>query len=426
MKKEGTAHKLDAKTGEVSSYTSIIKGGTQDGYGYSTCFYDANFDRIIVMHAGGDYQKGSTSGASFNWTIFDTEENSWGSFVKYARIPARHCYMYGAVDGKGGLILLAQRDIKAVSLGYPEIGNNNGLSSADYTYMEQNGINRWAANYCWDQLDLYYFSDIMLQHYRTYSVCEADYSYVTGTQNERYTLEKRLTNFYPAIQNNNGGDMLLTTDEDGRMLLHITYNKALIQAAMDRSVGLESKWYYQVWDVSDPRTVTRLYDSVITIDGKEADQINFKDGICFRLYANTDGEVFLISSVPGYVSSYFIKESENGYTFKKVGSTQALSGGGSLINISSHRGGSVIDNKVNILYSSNGYYKFAQATVDHFDHVMGDANADKIFSPLDSFVLKCYLAGNNVYIESQLADFNGDNKLTSEDSYLIRYALAGK
>lgn len=420
------AYKLDAKTGEVTSYTSIIKGGLQDGYGYATCFYDANFDRIIVMHAGGDYQKGSTRGASFHWTIFDTEKNQWASLVRYTRLEARHCYMFGAVDGKGGLILLAQRDIKAASLGYPEVGSDNGLTGADYTYMQQNGINRRAANYCWDQLDLYYFSDYLLTNYKTYSVCEADYSHVTGTQEERYTLEKRLTNYYPAIQNNNGGDMLLTTDDEGRMLLHITYNKALIQAAMDRSVGLESKWYYQVWDVSDPRTVTRLYDTVITIDGKEANHINFKDGICFRLYANTDSEVFLISSVPGKVSSYFIKESGDGYTFKKVGSTQTLSGGGSLINISSHRGGSITDNKVNILYSSGGYYKFAQATVDYFDYVMGDVNADRLLSPLDAFILKCYLAGNNVSIESQFADFNGNGKVTSEDSLLLRYALANK
>ncbi|MBQ8915302.1 MAG: hypothetical protein IJ046_03885, partial [Clostridia bacterium] len=241
------AHRLDAKTGEITSYSRIIGGGAQDGYGYATCFYDIAYDRIIVMHAGGDYVPGQEK-ASLNRTIFDLKKNEGQARVRHVKIESRHCYMFGYADGNGGLIMIAQRDIKAASLGYPEIGSDEGITSADRTYMKQNGITRWSANYCWDQLDLFYFPKITESKYVSYSVCEADYSHVSGTQAERYTLQKRLTNYYSAVQNNNGGDFLLTESADGKKLLHITYNKSLIQAAMDRGVACESKWYHQVWD----------------------------------------------------------------------------------------------------------------------------------------------------------------------------------
>ncbi len=365
------AYKVDAATDAVTKYASIItSGGAKDGYGYASCFYDKYKNRIVVIHAGGDYVKGQKA-ASFNWTIFDVNTCTWQSNIRSVKIDARHCYIFGYIDEKGGLMIIAQRDIKAASLGYPEIGSNDGLYYADQQYMKENGITRWAANYCWDQLDLYYFPKVTETRYmQQYSVCAADYSRVTGTQNERNTLEKRLTNYYPAIMNNNGGDFLLTEEADGRKLLHITYNKAFIQAAMDRSKGTEATWYYQVWDVTDGMNAKRLFDGPIMVNGAIADDMVQGDGFCFRLYEDSKGNVNMISAHKGALSVYRTEyNGHGGYSFVKVGSSVSISKMGNLLNISSQRGDFITDDKVNVLYTnSSGSYVFTQISLSPTSH----------------------------------------------------------
>jgi len=362
------AHKYDPKTGEVTSYETInTNGGAYDWYGYGMSFYDSQSNRIVCMHAGGDYKAGSQTGASFNWTYFDIETGRWSRSIRYAKIPARHCYMYGYIDDRGGLVLLAQRDIEVKSLGYPEVGNNTGLSSADLQYMSQNGIKRQAADYAWDQLDLYYFPDIYKSSdVYTYNVAKADYSKVTGTQDERYTLEKRLSNYYPVNQNNNGGDILWVENKNGMTLLHITYNTAYVQAAMDRSKGIESRWYHQVWDMTDPTHAKRLYSSPIILEGGIADDAKDGGGYSFRLYKDTESNMYLVSGHLGKISLYRIvkdKDSYN-YTYEKVGSSILASGLDNLVNISSHRGGSHIDNTINVMYAASNKYQFVSLTID--------------------------------------------------------------
>lgn len=387
------AHRLDAVTGEVTSYQSIISGGAQDGYGYATCYYDEAYNRIIVMHAGGDYVAGSTSGASFNWTIFDLKKNQWQTRVRTARIESRHCYMFGYADGKGGLIMIAQRDIKAKSLGYPEVGSDEGLTSSDRQYMSQHGITRWAADYCWDQLDLYYFPNITSSKFTKYTVCEADYSKVTGTQAQRYSLEYRLKNYYPATQNNNGGDFLLTKTADGRLLLHITYNKALIQAAMDRSKGSESKWYHQVWDVTDGADYcAKLYDGVLV------DEMAGESGFGFRLYEDTKGNVNIIQSHNGALTIYRTEYNGKGaFTYHQVGTTQTLKGAGNMFSISSHRGGSITDDKMNIIYTASGKYMFYQATLSPVAYEAKECEHIWEISESECFSPTCTGPGYNIY-----------------------------
>ncbi len=385
------AYKLDAKTGKVTSYTSIISGGPQDGYGYATCFYDQYKNRIIVMHAGGDYVKGQKK-ASLNWTIFNIDTNKWDTRVRSAMIEARHCYMYGYIDQTGGMMIIAQRDIKAASLGYPEIGSDDGLSSSDRAYMQQNGITRWAANYCWDQLDLFYFPSVTSSKHTMYSVCEADYSQVTGTQAERYTLAKRLSNYYPAIQNNNGGDFLLTEDANGKLLLHITYNKALIQAAMNRSTASECKWYHQVWDVTDGKSPVKLYDGVI------ADEMAGESGYSFRLYEDSKGNVNIVSGHTGTLTIYRTEyNGKGGYNYHKIGKTLSLPGAGNLINISSHRANSKTDDKINILYTSSGTYSFCQVTLSPAEYEPIPCSHNYILSEALSTPATCTKAGIGYY-----------------------------
>lgn len=386
------AHRLDAKTGEVTSYQSIISGGAQDGYGYATCYYDEAYDRIIVMHAGGDYVEGQNR-ASFNWTIFDLKKNQWQPRVRTARIESRHCYMFGYADGKGGLIMIAQRDIKAASLGYPEVGSNEGITSSDKQYMSQHGITRWAADYCWDQLDLYYFPNITSSKFTKYTVCEADYSKVLGTQAQRNTLEYRLKNYYPAIQNNNGGDFLLTKTAEGRLLLHITYNKALIQAAMDRSKGSESKWYHQVWDVTDGADYcAKLYDGVLV------DEMAGESGFGFRLYEDTKGNVNIIQSHNGALTILRTQyDGKGGYTYHKVGSSKTLQGAGNMFSISSHRGGSITDDKMNVIYAASGRYMFYQATLSPVAYDTVECQHVWALSESECFSATCAGPGYNIY-----------------------------
>jgi len=454
MKTEGVdvrAHRYDAKTGEVSSYTSLIAGGAQDGYGYATSYYDKNNDRIIALLAGGDYKVGSTTGASFNWVIFDMKSNRWTRNVYSVKIPSRHCYMFGYVDEAGGLMFIAQRDIKCTSLGYPEIGNDTGITSAERDYMYDNKIFRWSANYCWDELDLYYIPNVKEKNIISYNVITADYSRVLGTQEERNTFEKRLTNYYPENHNNNGGDFLLTVTDDGRSLLHITYNSAYIQAAMYRPNAQESIWYHQVWDVTDPQNAVKLYNAPIRTREGIADGTAHNGSYSFRLYEGADSKLYLISAFdPATDTEYYkdgavkyetpydaklivyrITEDGDGYTYKKLPKTVTLSDAGSIINISSHRGGSARDNKVNILYMNNdgnGDYIFTQLSLSDLTVTLGDINGDGEINGKDSNLLKQIISGVITPSDMQFfaADISCDENINGNDANLLTRLLAGE
>ncbi len=422
------AHKIDAETGEVTSYTRLTNtGGAQDGYGYGMSFYDPVNERIICVHAGGDYREGSTTGASLNWAFLDIKSGIWGRRVFTIGLEARHCYFYGFVDNNGGLMILGQRDIKAASIGYPEIGSNDGLTSADYTYMNQNGITRWAANYSWDALDLYYIPDIKVEKAYTYSVVEPDFSKVTGNQSYRNSLTGRLNNYYPANQNNNGGDFLWTQSADGKTLLHITYNSAYIQAAMDRSKGISSGWFHQVWDITDPTNAARLYDGPIMINGVAVDDVTFGHGFGFRLYQDTEGRVYLVCATPGAVTLYRIAyDDETGaYNYVKTGNSLNIGDNGTIISISSHRGGSITDNKFNIMYTSGGKYKIATASLSVPKYTPGDFNEDGQFTSTDLNKLLRYIAGAISGDFQNVADVNSDGIVNARDLNKLKKVVIG-
>ncbi|MBQ3527706.1 MAG: hypothetical protein IJA52_04070 [Clostridia bacterium] len=454
MKTEGVdvrAHRYDAKTGEISSHTSFIAGGAQDGYGYATSFYDPNNDRIIVLLAGGDYKNGSATGASFNWAIFDTATNRWQRHVYSARIPSRHCYMYGYVDDGGGLMIIAQRDIKCSSLGYPEIGNDTGIFQADRDYMWDNYIFRWSANYCWDQLDLYYIPDVKKTDLITYNVVTADYSRVLGTEAERCEFQNRLTNYYPENQNNNGGDLLTEKTANGRTLLHITYNSAYIQAAMYRPNAQESIWYHQVWDITDPAAAEKLYNAPIVTEKGIADGVSQGGGYSFRLYQSKDSQLYLISvfdpetdrtyykdgatktetQYDSLLSVYKVIKTDDGYSYKKLPKTVSLPGGGAILNISSHRGGSAVDGTVNILYMNNdgnGDYIFTQLSLSDLTVTLGDINGDGEINGKDSNLIKQIICGVIKSSDMQFfaADLSLDENINGNDANLLTRLLAGE
>ena len=446
------AYRLDGATGEIKSYSAIVAGGAQDGYGYATIYYDKANDRIIALLAGGDYKEGSSTGASFNWAIFNMSNRRWVRRVYSVKIPSRHCYMSGFVDELGGLMFVAQRDIKCTSLGYPEIGHSSGLTQEDRDYMYDNKIFRWSANYCWDELDLYYIPDLQKTEILTYSIVTADYSRVIGTQSERNTFEKRLTNFYPENQNNNGGDTLLTKTADGRSLLHVTYNSAYIQAAMYRPVAEESVWYHQVWDVTDPKNAIKLYNGPIMTENGIADGVARNGSYSFRLYEDEKGELYFISvfdpkteqefykdgavkyetQYDSLLSVYRVESKGEGYSYQKLPKTVTLPGGGYILNISSHRGGSLKDGTVNLLYKDNdgnGDYVFASLTLSDLEILLGDINGDGEVTAKDSNLMKQALSGSiefkNGTREFSAADIDGDGAISAKDSNLLKQMIAG-
>lgn len=426
-----SASKVDAKTDTVTTYKDSAYESYHKGCGYGMSFYDPYNERIICMHAGGDYVSGSEEGGSLSWTIFDIKTETWDENIYSVLIPARHCYFYGSVDKNGGLMIMGQRDVLASSLGYPEVGNNNGLTNADYQVMEIIGVSRWAADYCWDALDLYYIPDIYEEKAYSYSIAEADYSHVQGTPSQRSMFSYRMSNYYPTNQNNNGGDYLWTETDDGRTLLHITYNSGLTQAAMDRSKAITSTWYHQVWDITDPTAAQKIYSAPITIDGAVADDVQLGYGMCFRLYRDVSGDMYLISSFKDSVSVYCITESDGGYVYNKVGDTVDLNDSSNIINISSHRGGSVESNTINLLYSSSGKYMFAQITVDYGGpdpepYLKGDLNKDDQLSASDLNLLIRIVAGALADSLPEVSDFNSDGVLSSKDVNMLKKALSGQ
>ncbi|MBQ3527707.1 MAG: hypothetical protein IJA52_04075 [Clostridia bacterium] len=448
MKTEGVdvrAHRYDPKTGEVSSYTSIIAGGTQDIYGYSTSYYDHVNNRIIALFSGGTYSEDGTKG-SFDWVIFDMNTNRWLRHIYYVRVPSRHCYMNGYIDDNGGLMFVAVRDVACIAVGYPEIGSNDGISEEDWQYLWNNNINRWNADYCWDQLELFYIPDLKTREIISYNVIKADYSRVEGTQEERNSLEYRFKNFYPQNLNSNGGDFLVEETDDGRTLLHITYNSVYVQAGMDRTVTRDDIWYHQVWDITDPKNAKKIYNEPIVTEAGIADCNATNSNYSFRLYKDKDSQVYLISGRavrPYYeynedgsiknavhpkatLSVYRVIEKDGCYTYKKLPKTASLPGSNQVINISSPRGGSLIDNTLNILYYSGTYY-FANLSISDLDITLGDINGDGEINGKDSNIIKQFISGIALpkELEAYAADINCDENLNANDSNLLLRYLSG-
>ncbi len=430
-----SANKVDTRTDSVTSYNASAYSTYHYGSGYGMSFYDAVNERIVCMTAGGDYESGSDEGGSLSWAVFDIKTETWDKNIYSALIPARHCYFYGNFDKNGGLMIMGQRDVLASSLGYAEIGTNVGLTETDYQIMDRIGISRHAANYCWDELDLYYIPNVFDDELFSYSIVEADYSGVSGTSIDRSKFTYRMSNYYPTNQNNNGGDYLWCETADGRTLLHITYNSALIQAAMDRSKATVSTWYHQVWDITDPASAEKIYNSPITIEGEVADEVQRGYAMSFRLFRDLSGDLYLVGSFNSSVSLYAIRETDDGYAYTKVGDTVELKNASNIINISSHRGGSSNSNTLNLLYNSSGKYVFSQIEVNFGgpdpepvpEYIMGDLSGDGLVSATDLNMIKKYIVGLVAFSDTQLsaADVVADGRINSSDMNLILKYVAG-
>ncbi len=436
------ANRYDAKTGEVTTYTSLIAGGTQDIYGYSTSYYDEKNDCIIALFSGGTHSD-TGNGASFDWVIFDMKTNRWKRNVYYTKVPSRHCYMNGYIDENGGLMFVAVRDVFCTAVGCPEIGNNNGLSEEDFDYLRENNLGRWGADFCWDQLDLFYIPDLTKKDIITYSVIEADYSGIKGTLEERETLEYRLSNYYPQNLNSNGGDFLIEKTKEGKTLLHITYNGTYVQSAMNSAMSRDDIWYHQVWDITDPKAAEKLYNAPIVTELGVADCNETKSKYAFRLYKDEDGQIYLISTYShgiyaayqGEIADspnaklciYKVMAEDGGYTYKKLPGNAELPTMYQVINVSSERSGSLTDGKLNVLYFDGVSYHFAGITLLREEPTLGDINGDGEINGKDSNILKQFISGTATPGETEAiaADINRDGNINGADSNILLQYLSG-
>lgn len=328
---------IDKETDDVTNYGIIIPRKTWSGYGYSYFCYDETMNKLYTLTTSGDEP------GELVWLIFDLETKTWDNTARSFQTASRNAYPYMYADGKGGMIIVNQRDFKCTTVGYPEIGNNNGLSAGDL-----GTFSRWSADYVWDQLELYYIPDVYEEEYEKFVVAEADYSRVQGTQEDRYKLEYRKINEYPNFQNNNGGDTYL--DDAG--YLHVIYAKEYLLAAYTRE-RTERSWYHDVIDISNPSNIKKLSSTKI-IDDAPLDY-----NCTFRMYQTTDGNLYLISgqsrkegldnAFTGEVVVYYVNGTpQTGYEYEKVAS--ASHAGNSVINVANNRSNSIEDDVIPFIW----------------------------------------------------------------------------
>ena len=327
------AYRIDKETNETACYNVLVPKETSDGYGYSSFCYDEVNEKIYTLTSSGNEP------GYLTWLIFDIETKTWENEARAIKTNNRQCYHYIYADGKGGMFVVNERDIRASSAGYPEIGNNHGLTDAELATFP-----RWSADYLWDQLELYYIPDVTEVEVKTLMVEEADFSRVTGTQEERYSLAGRLTNEYPNIQNNKGGDTFV--DADG--YLHVTYAKEFLLAASTRATT-ERTWYHATYDISDPNNMKLLSKKAIVDDSK-------LDYNCsFRMYQDSKGQLYYVSGETdkatgeGNIVLYKLDgDVNNGYERTKVAEKEIL--GDHIIHISNDRSNSTADDSFGVLY----------------------------------------------------------------------------
>lgn len=346
-----TAYRVDKATNETTGYNVISQKETSVGYGYSSFCYDEALDRIYTITSSGNEP------GALTWLIFDMKTLTWDSQARSIQTNNRQCYPYMYADGKGGLIILNERDINCSAAGYPEVGNNNGL-----TAEELRTFDRWSADYLWDQLEIYYIPDVYKEEFTSKLVAEADYSKVTGTQEERYSLEFRKKNLYPNFQNNRGGDTFL--DKDG--YLHVIYAREYNLAAYTRET-VERTWIHAIYDVSDPNDMKLMASNEIVNDAELSYECSF------RMYQTNDNTLHMISGQvdkktgEGKLIVYeLIGTVSDGYK-ERVAVAEKEYTGDSIINISNNRSNSFEDDCIAVLLMEGNEYKYMQIAISTGD-----------------------------------------------------------
>ncbi|WP_406697364.1 hypothetical protein V5E97_00795 [Singulisphaera sp. Ch08] len=178
-----TAYHVDRNTGATTKYSETVAFGKGSSYGYSSVSIDPARRDVHVLYSGGD------APGYFAWVRFDMAGKRWATKAVVAELAYRHCYNYGFADGRGGMVILSERDIRNATAGI--IPSDKGR--------------KIDADYVWDELRLFYIGDVAKPDYKTVDVEPAVYDKEAG--------------LYPIVQNNWKGDTYL--DAQGR--LHVLY-----------------------------------------------------------------------------------------------------------------------------------------------------------------------------------------------------------
>ena len=178
-----TAYHIDRNTGAATEYSETVPFGKGSSFGYSSVSIDAARRDIHAIYSGGD------APGYFAWIRFDLARKRWATTAIVAELAYRHCYNYGFADGRGGMIILSERDIKNASAGITPSDKGRKIN----------------AEYVWDELRLFYVGNIAKPDYKPVDVEPAVYDKTVG--------------LYPTVQNNWKGDTYL--DLQGR--LHVLY-----------------------------------------------------------------------------------------------------------------------------------------------------------------------------------------------------------
>lgn len=354
------AYCVDAATDEVIGYKVLVPfNAVGYGFSYASSFFDPATNKIVSLGFDGDNAVGNLV-----YTYFDVATREWAGVIYKYNVGVRHGYPFFAPDGNGGFIVICQEDKSCAGAGYPEIGNNVGLTAEDLATFH-----RWSADYVWDTLNLYHFSsEDGAPTVNKTLVALADYSRVVGEYNssERLSLEGRKKSEYPNNQMNNGGDMII--DQNG--YLHVVYDSHFALAAYDRS-ATESKWIHQVYDISNPANVTKISESVLTND------VETGESTYWRLYEDTDGCILYVGhdTKSGELRVYYADGTPStGYTpvlLNKIATR--LTG---CTNVANMRGNSLIDNTIDVIYLvRDDNYNFRQIKIHH--HTWSDPIVDQ-------------------------------------------------
>jgi hypothetical protein len=167
----------------VTEHRLAVPFGHGSSFGYSSVCIDTVGKTIYAVYSGGD------APGYFAWFGFDLRSKTWLPRATVSDLKYRHCYSYCFPDGRGGMAILAERDIENATAGISASDTNRKID----------------ANYVWDELRLFHIGDLTSQKYSTVDVEAAVYNKKAG--------------LYPNVQNNYRGD----TYVDAQGSLHVLY-----------------------------------------------------------------------------------------------------------------------------------------------------------------------------------------------------------
>ncbi len=184
-------YRLDAATDKLTTFKGQkqMTVNSTNGYGYSQPIFDFANRKIYALYNGGN------APGILAWFTFDMQTLTWQSEPRTVVTDLlRQAYMYCFADGKGGVRIVANRDVHHSCV--PLVTESGQPKCADYV---------------WDQLNLITIPRLSETAYKNTIIHAADYS--RGNEG-----------IAPNTSNNQWGDAFL--DSKGR--LHILYTTRML------------------------------------------------------------------------------------------------------------------------------------------------------------------------------------------------------